>query len=52
MAWIFSLPAECGADESKVSQFARHFRGIEWTLSNSRSCQSINGIPRFKQSAK
>ena len=39
MAWIFSLSAECGSDESKVNQFAKHFQGIEWTLSNSRPCQ-------------
>lgn len=36
MAWIFSLSAECGADESHVHQFAQHFEGIEWILSNGR----------------
>lgn len=39
MAWIFSLSAECGADESNVNQFAQHFEGREWTLSNERQCQ-------------
>ena len=39
MAWIFSLSAECGPDEKTVNQFAQHFQGKEWLLSNSRQCQ-------------
>lgn len=38
MAWIFSLSAECGSDESNVNKFAQHFEGREWTLSNDRKC--------------
>lgn len=38
MAWIFSLSAECGYDESNVNKFAQHFEGIEWMLSNNRQC--------------
>jgi len=38
MAWIFSLSAECGSDQSNVNQFAEHFEGIEWILSNGRQC--------------
>lgn len=29
MAWIFSLSAECGSDQSNVNQFAQHFEGRE-----------------------
>jgi hypothetical protein len=39
MAWIFSLSAECGSDKNKANQFAQHFQGIIWLLSNSRYCQ-------------
>lgn len=39
MAWIFSLSAECGYDQSNVNKFAQHFEGIEWILSNGRQCQ-------------
>ena len=38
MAWIFSLSAECGSDESNVNKFAQHFEAIEWLLSNGRQC--------------
>lgn len=38
MAWIFSLSAECGPNESNVNKFAQHFEGIEWILSNDRHC--------------
>jgi hypothetical protein len=38
MAWIFSLSAECGSDESNVNKFSQHFEGIEWLLSNGRQC--------------
>ncbi|MEC4895054.1 MAG: hypothetical protein SAL07_11500 [Oscillatoria sp. PMC 1051.18] len=39
MAWLFSLSAECGSEERKVNQFAQHFEGREWLLSNRRQCQ-------------
>ena len=29
MAWIFSLSAECGSDESNANKFAEHF---DWSL--------------------
>lgn len=38
MAWIFSLSAECGAEESSVNRFAQHFEGREWLLSSDRQC--------------
>lgn len=43
MAWIFSLSAECGSDESSAKEFARHFEGIAWILSNDRQCQCCTG---------
>lgn len=39
MAWIFSLSAECGVEESSAHKFAQHFEGISWLLSNNRHCQ-------------
>ena len=42
-AWIFSLSAECGSDESSAHNFAEHFEGISWLLSNGLQCQS-NGL--------
>jgi hypothetical protein len=39
MAWIFSLSAECGSDESNAHKFAHHFEGISLLLSNGRQCQ-------------
>lgn len=39
MAWIFSLSAECGAEEAQAQQFAQHFEGMTWLLSNDRQCQ-------------
>ena len=39
MAWIFSLSAECGSDESKADKFAQHFQGMSLLLSNGRQCQ-------------
>ncbi len=39
MAWIFSLSAECGFDESNAHKFAEHFEGISLSLSNGRHCQ-------------
>jgi hypothetical protein len=34
MAWIFSLSAECGAEQATAAQFAQHFDNVSWTLSN------------------
>ena len=39
MAWIFSLSAECGSDESNANKFAEHFEGISFLLSNGHQCQ-------------
>jgi hypothetical protein len=39
MAWVFSLSAECGSDESKAHKFAQYFEGMSWLLSNGRQCQ-------------
>lgn len=44
MAWIFSLSAECGSDESNAHKFAEHFEGISWLLSNDRQCQCRTDI--------
>jgi hypothetical protein len=43
MAWAFSLSAECGAEQVAAEQFALHFDGLFWVLSNgSRSqCHAI-----------
>jgi hypothetical protein len=38
MAWIFSLSAECGSDESNAHEFAQHFMGKMLKLSNGRQC--------------
>ena len=43
MAWIFSLSAECGSDESSAKEFAQHFdqiiMGNLWILSNGSQFQ-------------
>lgn len=38
MAWIFSLSAECGANEGEAKEFARYFQGRSWVLSNGQNC--------------
>ncbi|MBD2593797.1 hypothetical protein H6G74_05570 [Nostoc spongiaeforme FACHB-130] len=38
MAWIFSLSAECGSDETTAHKFAQHFIGQIFILSNGSSC--------------
>ncbi|GBE92367.1 hypothetical protein [Nostoc cycadae] len=38
MAWIFSLSAECGSDESTAHKLAQHFMGQILILSNGSSC--------------
>jgi hypothetical protein len=44
MAWVFSLSAECGSDESNAHKFARYFDGMSWVMSNSRECQCQTDI--------
>jgi hypothetical protein len=44
MAWIFSLSAECGPDENNAEQFAQHFEGTTWMLSNGHQCQCRTDI--------
>jgi hypothetical protein len=44
MAWIFSLSAECGSDESNTHKFAEHFEGISLLLSNGCQCQCHTDI--------
>jgi hypothetical protein len=44
MAWIFSLSAECGSDESDAHKFAQHFEGMSWLLSNGRHCECRTDI--------
>lgn len=34
MAWAFSLSSECGSDEEQAKQFAQHFKGVSWVISN------------------
>lgn len=34
MTWAFSLSAECGAGRGDAEQFAQHFDGLSWVLSN------------------
>lgn len=44
MAWIFGLSAECGSDEERAKQFAKHFEGVTWMLSNGCPCQCRTDI--------
>lgn len=39
MTWIFSLSAECGAEQAIAAQFCRHFDNVSWILSNSSQTQ-------------
>jgi hypothetical protein len=50
MAWIFSLSAECGSDESTVNKFAQYFEGREWILSN--GCQCLCRTDIFQDSSQ
>ncbi|PSB56366.1 hypothetical protein [Chamaesiphon polymorphus] len=34
MAWVFSLSAECGTEQSQTEKFANHFRDLTWTIDN------------------
>jgi len=44
MAWIFSLSAECGVEQTKAEEFAQHFHEISWVLSNDKQSQFIAAI--------
>jgi hypothetical protein len=44
MAWTFSLSAECGAEQVAVEQFAQHFDGLSWVLSNGQKSQCHTAI--------
>jgi hypothetical protein len=39
MAWTFSLSAECGSGQVAAEQFAQHFDGLSWILSNGQQSQ-------------
>jgi hypothetical protein len=39
MTWIFSLSAECGAEQAIAEQFAHHFDNVSWMLSNGSQIQ-------------
>jgi hypothetical protein len=39
MVWAFSLSAECGAGLTAAEQFAQHFDGLSWVLSNGHQSQ-------------
>lgn len=39
MTWIFSLSAECGAEQAIAEQFAHHFDKVSWILSNGSQIQ-------------
>lgn len=39
MAWAFSLSAECGAEQIVAEQFAQHFDGLAWVLTNGHQSQ-------------
>ena len=44
MAWAFSLSAECGADQVAAEQFAHHFDGLSWVLSNGQPSQCRTAV--------
>jgi hypothetical protein len=39
MAWIFSLSAECGAEQAIAQQFTHYFDNLSWMLSNGSQIQ-------------
>jgi hypothetical protein len=39
MAWIFSLSAECGSEESNANKFAQYFDGQVYTFADRRQCE-------------
>lgn len=44
MAWMFSLSAECGAEQAIAEQFVHHFDQVSWVLSNGSESQCRVGI--------
>jgi hypothetical protein len=44
MAWTFSLSAECGVKQNAAEQFARHFDGLLWVLSNGQQSQCHTAV--------
>ena len=44
MAWMFSLSAECGAQQAVAEQFSHHFDQVSWVLSNGSQSQCYVGI--------
>ena len=44
MAWVFSLSAECGTEQSQAEKFAEHFRGLTWTLDHGIQSQCQTDI--------
>lgn len=44
MTWAFSLSAECGAEQVTAEQFAQHFDGLIWVLSNGSPAQCHTAI--------
>lgn len=44
MAWMFSLSAECGAQQAVAEQFSHHFDQVSWVLSNGSQSQCRVGI--------
>jgi hypothetical protein len=44
MAWIFSLSAECGAQQAVAEEFSHHFDQVSWVLSNGSQSRCRVGI--------
>lgn len=44
MAWMFSLSAECGAQQAVAEEFSHHFDAVSWVLSNGSESQCRVGI--------
>ena len=44
MAWTFSLSAECGTEQVAAEQFARHFDGLSWVISNGIQSQCHTAV--------
>ena len=44
MTWAFSLSAECGAEQIAAEQFAQHFDGVSWVLSNGLQSQCHTAV--------
>ncbi|MEQ8956738.1 MAG: hypothetical protein RLP02_02240, partial [Coleofasciculus sp. C2-GNP5-27] len=42
--WIFSLSAECGAQQAVAEEFSHHFDQVSWVLSNGSQSRCRVGI--------